>query len=176
MRLWPRRSRSPTRVCNVFVIARILALALLVAALTAGVSFAQSRPSAPRAEPLAGLPRYTAGYRAWNRINRASIPPRRTGDAHLSTKNVYASKRVRRGRYPYGTVVVKEGVRQGTRYVGLIAVMRKVRGASPRNNDWVMIEWVRDGASKRFDEIARGQVCYSCHVGAKSNDFVFTRR
>ena len=141
-----------------------------------GASLAQDRSRARQAEPLPGLPAYTAGYSAWQRVNRAPIPPRPTGDAHLSTKNVYASARARRGRYPNGTVIVKEGVRTGTRYVGLIAVMRKVRGASPRNNDWVMIEWVREGARARFDEIARGQVCYSCHVAARSNDYVFTRR
>ena len=53
--------------------------------------------------------------------------------------------------------------------------MRKVKATGP-NNGWVMIEWVRSSANARFTEIARGQICYSCHVGAKKTDYVFTKR
>jgi hypothetical protein len=156
---------------------RLLSAALAAGALVPLAALAHGRPSTPAAAaPLPGLPAYTAGYRSWQKVNRAPIPPRRDGDAHLGTKNVYASRRPVDRRYPYGTVIVKEAMRPGTRFVGLIAVMRKVRGASRRNNDWVMIEWVRDARSARFGEIARGQVCYACHVGARANDYVFTRR
>ncbi|MBA2476836.1 MAG: cytochrome P460 family protein [Actinobacteria bacterium] len=154
---------------------RVAIAALLAGALVPLAALAQGGASRPAARALPGLPSYTAGYASWRRINRAPIPPRRAGDAHLSTKNVYASRRPVGGRYPYGTVIVKEGVRPGSRFVGLIAVMRKVRGASPRNNNWVMIEWVRETRGARFGEIARGQVCYACHVGARANDYVFTR-
>jgi hypothetical protein len=155
------------------VAVRVLALAVAAAALVVGATVAQARSDAtPRALP--GLPRYTAGYTSWTRINRAPI--RGGSAAHVGTKNVYASRRKAGGRYPYGTVVVKEGFRPGQRAPYLIAVMRKVRGASPRNNDWVMIEWTRPGPSGRFSELARGQVCYGCHVGARANDYVFTRR
>jgi Cytochrome P460 len=154
---------------------RLVLLALAAAALAAAVSLAQARSSKPAAKPLPGLPQYTAGYKSWTKINRRPIPPRRN-DPHDSTKNIYASKAKRGARYPYGTVIVKEGSEPGTRFVKLMAVMRKVRGASPRNNDWIMIEWTRSSARARFSELARGQVCYSCHVGAKRNDYVFTRR
>ncbi len=60
--------------------------------------------------------------------------------------------------------------------VSLIAVMRKIRGFSPRNNDWQMIEYVRGSARARFAVLAQGRICYACHSGARRNDFVFTRR
>jgi hypothetical protein len=154
---------------------RFVLFALAAAAFVATVSLAQARSSEPEAKPLPGLPAYTAGYRSWTKINGKPIPPRRN-DPHNSTKNIYASKAKRGARYPYGTVIVKEGSQPGTRFVKLVAVMRKIRGASPRNNDWQMIEWARSSAGARFSEIARGQICYSCHVGAKQNDYVFTKR
>ena len=154
---------------------RLVLLALIAGALAATVSLAHARSSRPEAKPLPGLPAYTAGYRGWTKLNRRPVPPRRN-DPHHSTKNIYASKAKRGTRYPYGTVIVKEGSQPGTKFVKLVAVMRKIRGASPRNNDWQMIEWTRSSAGQRFSELARGQVCYSCHVGAKKNDYVFTRR
>ena len=150
---------------------RASVLLLAVATLVAVASLAQARSS----KPLPGLPAYTDGYRTWTKINRKPIPPR-ASDPHHSVKNVYASKAKRGGRYPYGTVIVKEGKGPGTKWVRLMAVMRKVQGASPRNNDWQMREWTRSSPSGRFSEIASGQVCYSCHVGAKKNDYVFTKR
>ena len=150
---------------------RLLALALFAAVLAATAALAQARSS----KPLPGLPGYTDGYRSWTKINRKPIPPRRN-DPHNSSKNVYASKAKRGSRYPYGTVIVKEGLQPGTKFVKLVAVMRKIRAASPRNNDWQMREWTRSSPSGRFSEIASGAVCYSCHVGAKKNDYVFTKR
>jgi hypothetical protein len=149
---------------------RLLALAALSVVVVAS-GIAEARPS----KPLPGLPAWTDGYRTWTKINRKPIPPR-ANDPHHSVKNVYASKPRRGARYPYGTVIVKEGLQPGKKWVRLMAVMRKVRGASPRNNDWVMREWTRSSPSRRFTEIASGAICYSCHVGAKRNDYVFTRR
>jgi hypothetical protein len=150
---------------------RVAAIAVLAAALVVGVTLAQARPEAT---PLPGLPKYTAGYKTWTKINKAPI--RGGSSAHQGTKNVYASKRKAGARYPYGTVIVKEGFNAGQKAPYLIAVMRKVRGASPKNNDWIMVEYTRPGPSGRFAELARGQICYGCHVGAKANDYVFTRK
>jgi hypothetical protein len=143
----------------------LLALALLVGA---------SSAAAPK--PLPGLPSYTAGYTGWFKLNAKPIGPRRTGDAHLGTKNVYSNRRKVGTRYPAGTIVVKEAMRPGKRFIGLIAVMRKIRGFNTRNNDWEMVEYVRSSPTSRFARIASGSVCYSCHVGAKTNDYVFTKR
>jgi hypothetical protein len=151
---------------------RTLVFVVAAAVLVTLASLAQAGPNA---KPLPGLPKYTAGYRAWTKINRKPIPPR-ANDPHNSVKNIYASKAKRGARYPYGTVIVKEGTEAGRKFVKLIAVMRKVRGASPRNNDWQMVEWTRSSPSARFGQIASGAVCYSCHVGAEKNDYVFTKR
>jgi hypothetical protein len=126
------------------------------------------------AATVPGIPGYAQNYKRWTKLNAKPIPPR-ANDPHRSTKNVYASKLRRRGtsRYPVGTVIVKEGRNRG--FVSLIAVMRKVKATGP-NNGWVMIEWTQQSAGARFSELARGQVCYSCHVGAKKTDYVFTKR
>jgi hypothetical protein len=129
------------------------------------------------AKPLPGLPSYTAGYTQWTKLNATPIPPRRSGDAHLGTKNVYASKLPPRGstRYPVGTVIVKDIRRPGAKFVGVIAAMRKLAGVRA-NNGWQMIEWSRPTAGSRFTVLAQGQLCFSCHMQVKSRDYVFTRR
>jgi hypothetical protein len=126
----------------------------------------------PRSPP--GTARWIAGYRDWPRLNAEPIPPR-ASDPHEGTKEVYASQpRRANGTFPYGTVVVKEAVRPGKDFVGLVAAMRKRRGANPEHSDWIFVEWVRDARGDRYRELARDAVCWSCHVGARELDYVFT--
>ena len=80
------------------------------------------------------------------------IPPRAV-DPHRSTKNVYVSR---------------------LGFVSLIAIMRKTRARA--HNGWQRIEWTRSSGSARFSELARGQVCTSCHFQARKTDYVFTKR
>jgi hypothetical protein len=128
----------------------------------------------PKPKALPGLPGFTAGYGEWPRLNGKPIPPRDAGDAHLGTKNVYASKKRRsNGTFPYGTVVVKEAMRPGKDFIGLIAVMRKERGVDPAHNDWRFLEWTREGRDERFTLTARDAVCWSCHVGAEGTDYLW---
>lgn len=149
---------------------------LTLAVALAAVSTAGARPEATP-KPLPGLPVYTAGYKSWTKLNARPIPPQRGGDPHRGTKNVYASKLPPRGssRYPVGTVIVKEISRPGTRFIGVVAAMRKVRGVQA-NNGWQMVEWSRTGPSARFTVLAQGGICFSCHVQVRSRDYVFTRR
>jgi hypothetical protein len=135
-----------------------------------------TQPPAPKREPraLPGLPADTAGYTEWNRLNKKPIPPRESGDAHLGTKRVFASKeRGANGRFPYGTIVVKEAKRPGKDFLGLIAVMRKERGADPEHNDWKFIEYTRTGPQDRFALTARDSVCWTCHAGARQTDYLW---
>jgi hypothetical protein len=132
----------------------------------------EAAPPQPKAPP--GVPRYVAGYRSWFKLNDAPIPPR-DSDPHFGTKDVFASERRRDGRFPVGTVVVKEATRPGAGFIGLIAIMRKQRGADPEHNDWVFVEYTRDARNAAFGEQAAGAVCWSCHVGALDRDYVFTR-
>jgi Cytochrome P460 len=132
----------------------------------------EAEPPAPQAPP--GVPDYVAGYRSWTKLNDAPIPPR-DADPHNGTKDVYVSReQLANGRYPVGTIVVKDAVRPGTDFIGLIAIMRKVPGADPAHRNWVFVEYTRDARNERFQEIASGAVCWSCHLGALENDYVFT--
>jgi hypothetical protein len=46
--------------------------------------------------------------------------------------------------------------------------MRKVRGR------WQWVEYQLDGA--RYGVLAQGSICTSCHMQARANDWVFTKR
>jgi Cytochrome P460 len=141
---------------------------------TSGETTTEAAPPPPKPEPPPGVPAFVAGYRGWTKLNAAPIPPR-DSDPHLGTKNVYASRDLlANGRFPVGTVVVKEATRPGADFIGLIAIMRKQRGADPEHNDWVFVEFTRESANARFGEQAAGAVCWSCHVGARESDYVFT--
>jgi hypothetical protein len=128
----------------------------------------------PEPEPLPGLPADLVGYETWSRLNEEPIPPR-SSDPHNGTKNVYASFLAEGGVYPEGTTIVKEAMRPGTDFIGLIAMMRKEKGAQPDHNDWIWVEYTRSGPDDDFRELASGSVCYSCHVQARDADYVFTR-
>jgi Cytochrome P460 len=143
----------------------VLVLVAVAALAAAAVVVASARTTAN------GLPAYTNGWQSWPKINRK--PFTSTGplsSAHTGVKNVYASRKKVRGKYPNGTVVVKTIVKPGTRFVGQFAVMRKVKGR------WQYVEYERSSARARYTVLARGQLCSSCHVQAWSTDYVFTRR
>ncbi len=144
----------------------------VVESTTAETTTEEAAPPPAQAPP--GVPGFVAGYRDWVKLNDAPIPPR-SSDPHNGTKNVYASKERRAsGRFPAGTIVVKDATRPGASFIGLIAIMRKERGADPAHGDWVFVEYTRDSRNERFGEQARGAVCWSCHVGALESDYVFT--
>jgi hypothetical protein len=131
-------------------------------------------PAPAKPKPLPGLPAFTVGYEEWKKLNRRPIPPRESGDAHLGRKNVFSSKKRRvSGNFPNGTIVVKEAVRPGKDFIGLIAIMRKERGLDPDHNDWRFVEYTRGRAGGRFVETARDAVCWSCHMGAQQTDYVW---
>lgn len=145
--------------------ARIVAVVAVVALAASAIVVAVASTTAN------GLPAYTNGYQKWPKLN--TKPFRSTGplsSAHTGLKNVYASKRKVGRRFPNGTVIVKTIVKPGTSYVGQFAVMRKVSGR------WRYVEYERSSARARYTVLAQGQSCQSCHVQARSNDYVFTKR
>jgi hypothetical protein len=132
------------------------------------------RPPRRKAKAPPGVPRFVAGYRGWVKLNDRPLPPR-DADPHDGTKNVFASRRPGAGGvFPNNTIVVKEAIRPGADFIGLIALMRKQAGADSAHNDWVFVEYTRAAPGARFTEAARGSVCWSCHVGAEATDYVFT--
>ena len=114
-----------------------------------------------------GLPSYTDGYARWAKLNRKPVT---TPGAHDGVKNVYASKpRGANRRFPDGTVIVKSIAAPGAKGLARqVAVMRKARGR------WQWVEYSLAG--RRYEVLARGQLCVDCHVRAKTTDWVFTKR
>lgn len=114
-----------------------------------------------------GLPSYTDGYTRWPKLNRRPIT---APGAHTGVKHVYASKRrAANGRFPEGTVIVKSIAEPGAKgLAGQVAVMRKLRGR------WRWVEYDLDGG--RYGVLAQGALCVDCHVQARANDWVFTKR
>lgn len=114
-----------------------------------------------------GLPSYTDGYAKWPKLNRKPVT---TPGAHNGVKNVYASKpRGVNRKFPNGTVIVKSIASPGAKGLpAQVAVMRKVRGS------WQWVEY--DLSGQRYGVLARGQLCSSCHMQARANDWVFTKR
>ena len=142
---------------------RILALVAVAAIASSAVVVALASTSAN------GLPSYTNGYKKWTRINKkpfTSTGPLST--AHPGVKNVYASKRKVRSKYPNGTVIVKTIQPKGRKGKPFqVAVMRKVK------RKWRYVEYQLSGS--RYTVLAKGQLCQSCHAQAKSTDYVFTK-
>jgi hypothetical protein len=151
---------------------RALLSVALVALALAGYALATGLP---------GVPKIYQPYRSWHKVNAKPIPDTPT-TAHpanpAGAKNVYASKRKKGTRYPYGTLIVKEGLTTagGKRFVSLIAAMRKVRGIDPKHGDWQFREWTRSSPTARFSLIAKDATCWSCHALAKKSDWVYTKR
>ena len=51
--------------------------------------------------------------------------------------------------------------------------MRKWQGSDPAQNDWQVVEFIREVKGTRFSLTARDEVCWSCHMGAEKTDFVW---
>ena len=93
--------------------------------------------------------------------------------AHPGSKNVYASKRKVGKRYPVGTIVVK------TATPGALALAGRDDAADhgTSNGGWRWEEFTRSSPSARFTKVGFPESgCAACHMQAKSNDYVFTRR
>lgn len=141
------------------------------------------QPEEPAAVALPGLPADVAGYTQWLKLNAAPIPPVPGGDPHNGTKNVYVNQTrdtiapngTQQFPYPDGSIVVKDAIRPGKDYIGLIAIMRKKAGVNPEHNDWEFIEYVRNAPDAEFSVIAKDGVCWGCHARVKDIDYVFTK-
>ena len=140
-------------------------VAAAAALLLAGAAAAQARKD--------GLPTYINGYAAWPKLNAKPIAG--GSAAHQGTKNVYASRRKTGARYPVGTIVVKVARPRGKTWLSLVATMRRISGTT--NGGWRWEEFTRSSPTARFTKVSFPQSgCAACHVQAKRNDYVFTRR
>ena len=80
---------------------RVLLPVALVALAFAGYALAAGLP---------GVTKICPPYRSWHKINAKPIPDTPTTAHPAGVKNVFASKRKSGARYPYGTLIVKEGL------------------------------------------------------------------
>lgn len=120
-----------------------------------------------------GIPSYVDGYSGWPKLNR--VPIKGGSIAHQGTKSVYASKRKVGTRYPVGAIIVKTAMPPGKRWLSLVATMRKVKTRA--NGGWRWEEFTRSSPASRFTKVAFPESgCAACHMQAKANDSVFTRR
>ena len=140
----------------------LVATVAVVVAAAAGLTVAATATTTKN-----GLPAYTDGYARWLKLNRR---PLTAPGAHNGIKNVYASKpRAANRRFPNGTVIVKSIAQPGAKgLAGQVAVMRKAQGR------WQWVEYTLAGG--RYEVLARGSLCTSCHMQARANDWVFTKR
>jgi hypothetical protein len=139
-----------------------------VAALLLALGLAGAAVTVALAQTGNGLPAYTKGFATWTKLNRRPVAG--GSAAHAGVKNVYAS-RPRAGKaFPNGTVIVKTVAEPGARGpAAQVAVMRK------RDGRWQWVEYRLAGA--RYANLrVPASVCTGCHVGARSRDWVFTRR
>jgi Cytochrome P460 len=160
----PLHSRERSRhdpVVRLRLVAIVGVVALAAAAVVV-VAAAETQKS--------GLPSYTDGYQKWPKLNRKPFTKCGPPCAHSGTKNVYASKRKRGAKFPNGTVIVKSITQRGDKpsLPSQVAVMRKTNGR------WKFVEYELSGS--RYGVLAQGQLCLSCHMRVKSNDYVFTKR
>jgi Cytochrome P460 len=103
------------------------------------------------------------------------VPIRGGSSAHQGVKNVYASKRRVGRRYSTGTIVVKTASPSGKRWLSLVATMRRVKASA--NGGWRWEEFTRSSPTARFTKVSFPESgCAACHMQARSNDYVFTRR
>ena len=144
--------------------AKIVAFVAVAALASAAVVVAAAHTTAN------GLPSYTNGYQKWPKLNRKPFTKCGPPCAHAGVKNVYASKRKVGAKYPNGTVIVKSIAQRGDKPAlpSQVAVMRKVSGR------WRFVEYSLSGS--RYTVLAQGRLCTSCHMQARANDYVFTKR
>lgn len=75
------------------------------------------------------------------------------------------------GRLPEGSIIVKESSGENAEEkANALAIMWKVSGFDPDNNDWFWANVTPEGVVTAEGRIAG---CASCHSGAGDNDFIF---
>ena len=113
-----------------------------------------------------GLPAYTDGYTSWVKLNRRPVDP---GRAQRRQERLRVEDARQSRLFPNGTVIVKSIAAPGAKGLAQqVAVMRKARGR------WQWVEYELDRG--RYGVLAQGSICTSCHMQARANDWVFTKR
>lgn len=107
------------------------------------------------------------------------------GNDSTVTRSVYFKDNVvpADGKYPLGAVIVKYSKNTAGDLNEYTAMVKRGGDFDPTNNDWEyfmlagdgQIAMDNDGNEMRGANLMNG-MCLSCHVKAKSSDFIFTQR
>lgn len=140
-----------------------------------------SAPVTGGVAPLPGLPRQTAGFEEWPRVNArpiAASPDTPHGDRKIVRLNRDLARVARDGRLvaplPPGTVVLKTGGR-GSDPLAFVSVMEKVPEYDPQHGDWRFTEYARTAADAPYELLAEASACWDCHGAARERDWIFTQ-
>jgi cytochrome c553 len=76
------------------------------------------------------------------------------------------------GRMPAGSFVIKENFNPA-RELAALTVMYKSPGFDAANNDWFYLMQMPDGTAAAEGRV---EMCISCHVKERENDFLYTSR
>jgi hypothetical protein len=124
-------------------------------------------------------------FRSWNVVavvegaNPALGDMAHGGQDELVTRTVYVKNdqdRASDGKFPVGTLVVKESKKDGAVFE-MTAMVKRGNNFNPDNNDWEWFMLNEDGTIKiamRGAKLMDG-MCGMCHSGAKTKDFVFSK-
>jgi hypothetical protein len=129
-----------------------------------------------------------SGFRSWTQVATHQGPSPSLGEAHHGndatvTRTIYVKNNQERGsdgKFPVGTLVVKETKKDGAT-IEMTAMVKRGNNFNPENNDW---EWfmlngdgtimTASGSEMRGAKLMDG-MCGACHSQVKSKDFVFSK-
>lgn len=140
-------------------------------------------------------PEFVAGssdfndFRTWTEVAVNKGPSPSLGEAHHgnnadATRTIYFKdnqERASDGRFPVGTLVVKETKDAAGNTIEVTALVKRGNNFNPDHNDWEWFMLNPDGTIKvdagvtfRGAKLMDG-MCGACHTQAKSDDFIFSK-
>jgi ketosteroid isomerase-like protein len=128
-------------------------------------------------------------FRSWTLVTTHQGPSASLGEAHQgnnadATRTVYFKNNQERasdGRFPVGTLVVKETRDAAGNTIEVTAMVKRGNNFNPDHNDWEWFMLNADGTIKmdagmtmRGANLMDG-MCGACHTQVKSEDFIFSK-
>lgn len=129
------------------------------------------------------------GFRSWTEVAMHDGPSASLGEAHQgnnadATRTVYFKNNQSRasdGRFPVGTLVVKNTRDAAGNTIEVTAMVKRGNNFNPDHNDWEWFMLNPDGTIKvdagmtlRGAKLMDG-MCGACHSQKKSADFIFSK-
>ena len=143
---------------------------------TGGDGSSAEMPESPSPEALFARITQDDPFRDWAQFPEAqgvipSAPPHGPSSQTFINTQVESAIASFDGALPDDSIIVKENLGTGEGpESGSLTIMWKVQGFDPENNDWFWANITADGDVQASGSIA---TCIACHLGARSNDFVF---